>query len=132
MTVFEVDKTHIDLIVWAAVRNSPEPEQFQGHSADELGQILTDANRYAVINLYDLPRGDAPKYVYEPPHSDAWSLGEILKALICLEHQLDEIEGYSKSQAGRLINAIRERVIFQAAPETWHITRLSLPMAVAS
>lgn len=132
MTVFEVDKTHIDLIVWAAVRNSPEPEQFQGYTADELGQILCDANRDALAHLYDLPQTSASSYVYMPPRSDAWSLGEILKAVLCLEHQLDGVEGYTSSEAGRLLNAIRERAIYQAAPETWHITPLSLPMAVAS
>ena len=117
MSVIELDQEHISVIVWAAINNSPEPIDFQGHTPDQLGELLTKLNREALNG----------EYTYRPPQFESWQLGEILKALECYLTQISGLPDPQRSKATQLIEAIRQRVIHHATPETYHITRLTIP-----
>lgn len=127
MSVIELDKEHISVIVWAAINNSPEPIEFQGHTPDQLGELLTNLNHEALDQTYGQRDALNGEYTYTPPQFDSWQLGEILKALECYLTQISGLPDPQRSKATQLIEAIRQRVIHHAAPETYHITRLTIP-----
>lgn len=128
MSVFEVSNEHIDVIVWAAIRKSSDPGKFQNLTANEIGQAIATANRAALINRYDLPNPPERNYTYTPPKFESWNLGEILRAIECLDYQICELPDYETSEIRRLLEEIKNRAIDREAPGVWEITAETKPI----
>jgi len=143
MSAFVVDKTHIDVLVRAAINRDYHSElrYYHDHSwrevnhqtADTVGQMLWDENvrsvsyRYPHDSLESLPgRVDSPwltPYLYRFNTPVATAV-EVLKAITCFEYQSCEHPGWETSEAHSFCKYLKDHAInqlpgYDAAPWNW-------------
>jgi len=134
MSAFTVSKTHIDVIVAAAVSLGEK-------KPDELGAMLWNENFLSVSTRY-APRDSMPEYKFEPPpptipvpfskeqeHVEPTAAIVVFKAIRCLEFQSCEHAGWETSTAKQTCESLKcalypniasDRVLDESfTPEGW-------------
>jgi hypothetical protein len=122
MSAFVVNKSHIDVLVWYAMR----PNGFHGPTSywwngethmitdrDQVGNLLLAENVRSVNARYD-DHEPVPTYSYRMP-TRAYSEVEVIKACDCLKYQSCETDDYRETEAYAALNAIREKAIHALA-----------------
>ncbi|MDQ1246119.1 MAG: hypothetical protein QG597_486 [Actinomycetota bacterium] len=147
MSAFIVDPEHIHVLLSAGLRyryyqmplswcwdNPTRQGQLTVETVDQVGDMLTEANIASVNHRYgeDNPLGG---YRYQSPRQAGWSIGELLHALDCYEHQSCERDDWQSTEAHAFCQALRTQLItalpgYDSGP--WSITARSVPAAVAA
>ena len=136
MSAFIVNKTHIDLIVRAAIAAKRPGSPFRWWKVDadggyagwrtlEEGSMMTPyggekedvfspsqlgqmlwAENFASVNARYSEDDEADMYVYENP-GYTLSAGEVFNAIDCLDHQSCEHDGWRTSEAFAMLDSLR-------------------------
>jgi hypothetical protein len=120
MSAFEVSKTHIDVLVSAAMRFGTgsgwmysslggETTPINLETADKFGQMLWDENARSVSYLHGGDVEEVEAYTFK--RVDTTSIVQVLKAIDCLEYQSCEHDGWNDSEAQQFCHALRRRMI---------------------
>lgn len=107
MSAFIVDDAHIDFLVTYAIGGGPS--RVSGENPQKLGQMLVDQNTRSVNWRYR-DNAAAATYVFRP-FTGPMTPVAVIKACDCYDHQACETEDYEKTQAARLVDAIRSKAI---------------------
>ena len=140
MSAFIVPTEHLHVLIWAGLTRPPggfgwyygNPTRIGSLSrdtADEVGQMLYDANAASVAHRYNEP-GRSSTYRYRTPRHTAWSSAELLKALDCYEYQACEVPDWPASQAYAFCRGLHDNLI-QRLPGyfdgPWSISETDVP-----
>lgn len=104
MSAWTVSKVHIDIMVWALIRQGGFYHRGQEidvneYTADEIGRMLWTENFKSVNYRYD-ERKRTPPYVYAAPRfAEFTEPGFIAKQVACYEYQTCEHKGWPSSKA---------------------------------
>lgn len=107
MSAFIVSDDHIDFLVTYAIGGGPS--RVSGEQPQKLGQMLLEQN-YRSVNWRYNDNAAVPTYVFRPFTGPMTPVG-ILKACQCYDYQSCETEDYEKTDAARLVDAIRSKAI---------------------
>lgn len=130
MSAFMCSDLHINtLVAWAAsFHNIRVSYYWQGKhhyfrdAPDKVAAILATANRESVYERYRKEVEGAPiPHHYKAPPLPLPDPVVILKLCECFDYQACEVDGYERTIAATIINAIRHRAIqalpgYEAAP----------------
>lgn len=109
MSVYLVEKNHIDYLIGAALAQGWSLECFGG--ANVAGLSLVRANEMSVNHRY--PNGAQPLsdgYVWSARHS-AFDPVQVIAACNCFAYQCDEHSSWESSLAKQLVDKIRRGAI---------------------
>ena len=107
MSAFIVADAHIDFLVTYAIGGGPS--RVSGENPQELGQMLLDQNTRSVNWRYR-DNAAAEKYVFRPFTGLMTPIAAI-KLCDCYDYQACETDDYEKTEAARLVDAIRSKAI---------------------
>lgn len=118
MSAWIVSKRHIDALVTAAIRH-----RILGcKNPSALGAMLWETNHESVSYRYDR-KEIAPRYTYEDNYQRPWI---VLKAIACYEYQACEHPGWDDSEARKLCEQLRARLVAEmpefATADGWGLT----------
>ena len=145
MSAFIVSDNHINVIVSYFIGDSLEDGlwcetlgQYHYLTQDNAGYVagvLMAENVRSVNNRYDEQQSSRFKFIYLPRTKELWSVGEIAKAIDCLEYQSCESADYYQTPAYGLLCAMRKHLLKQVAEsegvDLWEITELKTEVAGA-
>jgi hypothetical protein len=99
-------------------------------TADEVGQMLCDANAASVTHRYRQTGLIRTEYRYRTPRHTAWSVPELLKALGCFEYQACEVPDWPASEAHAFCRALQDLLIHRLpgySEGPWAISATDVP-----
>ena len=117
MSAFMLSKTHIDALVTYATGGGPY--RVSGEDPQKLGKMLWEQNHRSVNWRYR-DNAPVPPYRYSPYIKPLQAVA-VLKMCDCYDYQSCETDDYEKTDAARLIDAIRGKAVrslpgYESAP----------------
>jgi hypothetical protein len=143
MSAFIVPTEHLHVLIWAGLTRPPYFGGFSWYygnptrvgslspdTADEVGQMLCDANAASVTHRYRQTGLIRTEYRYRTPRHTAWSVAELLKALGCFEYQACEVPDWPASEAHAFCRALQDLLIHRLpgySEGPWAISATDVP-----